>query len=248
MGGAERTGWGRAAAVAAWILGGGLLVLAVAVATFFASLKLESRSTQVTVPNVCGASRQDAERLAAASGLVIDVAQERHDAQLPSGKILQQEPPAGSSVRKGRKIKVVLSLGGEVLEVPDLVGRADRQMMIELQRDGFVGGDEAVIPFAQAPAGTVLAQVPPPGSLAVPGMRIHRLVSGGPARALWVMPDLTGRPLAKVEAWLATCGFRKGTVRRVDASDRAAGTVVGQFPAEGYPVSARDAVDLTVAR
>jgi len=241
--------WLRKAGVAAaWILGGGLLVAAVAVVSFFAVLKLESRSTQVTVPDVSGASRQDAERLAAQSGLVVEVAQERHDAQLPSGKILQQEPPAGASVRKGRKIKVVMSLGGEVLMVPDLVGKTDRQMIIELQRDGFVAGDEAVIPFRGAPAGTVLAQAPPPGSLAVPGMRLHRLVSGGPPPAYWVMPDLTGRPLAKAEAWLGTCGFRKGTVRRVDTSDRPSGTVVGQFPAEGYPVSARDAVDLTVAR
>ena len=238
----------RTGVAAAWILGGGFLVAAVAVVSFFAVLKLESRSTQVTVPDVSGASRQDAERLAAQSGLVVEVAQERHDAQLPSGKILQQEPPAGASVRKGRKIKVVMSLGGEVLMVPDLVGKTDRQMIIELQRDGFVAGDEAVIPFRGAPAGTVLAQAPPPGSLAVPGMRLHRLVSGGPPQAYWVMPDLTGRPLAKAEAWLGTCGFRKGTVRRVDTSDRPSGTVVGQFPAEGYPESARDAEDLTVAR
>ncbi len=248
MDGSEGRRWRRIGVAAAWILGGGLLVLAVAVVSFFAVLKLESRSTQVTVPNVCGASRQDAERLAAASGLVVEVAQERHDPQLPSGRILQQEPPAGASVRKGRKIKVVLSLGGEVLKVPDLVGKADRQMTIELQREGFVVGDEAVVPLPDAPAGIIVAQVPRPGSLGVPGMRVHRLVSAGPATARWVMPDLTGRPLAKVEAWLATCGFRKGTVRRVDAADRAAGTVVGQFPSEGYPVSARDAVDLTVAR
>ena len=31
-------------------------------------------------------------------------------------------PPADTSVRRGRKIKLILSLGGRVLEVPELVG------------------------------------------------------------------------------------------------------------------------------
>jgi serine/threonine-protein kinase len=238
----------RAGVVAAWIVAVGCFAVLVAVASFFAVLKIETRSTQVTVPNLCGEGREDAVRRAAESDLVVEVVQERHDAQVLSGRILQQDPPAGASVRRGRKIRVVLSLGGEVLKVPDLVGKADRQMAIELQRDGFVTGDEAVVPSRHAPAGTVLAQVPPPESLALPGMRVHRLVSSGPPPVLWVMPDLKGRSIAKVEAWISTSGLRKGTVRRVEARDRPPGTVVGQFPAEGYPVSARDAVDLTVAR
>jgi beta-lactam-binding protein with PASTA domain len=238
----------RAGIVAAWIAAVGFLAAGVGVATFFAVLKIETHSTQVTVPNICGMSREDAVRRASESGLVVEVAQERHDAQVTSGRTLQQDPPAGASVRRGRKIRVVLSLGGEVLRVPDLVGKADRQMAIELLRDGFVTGDEAVVPSRHAPAGTVLAQVPPPDSLAVPGMRVHRLVSSGPPPVLWVMPDLRGRSISKVETWISTSGLRKGTVRRVEAGDRAPGTVVGQFPAEGYPVSARDAVDLTVAR
>jgi serine/threonine-protein kinase len=220
----------------------------VAAVSFLAVLKIETRSTQVAVPDLSGTDRREAERLAAARDLVVEVAQERHDALVPSGRILQQDPPAGASVRRGRKIRVVLSLGGEVLKVPDLVGKADRQAVVELRRDGLVAGDDAVVPSRAVAPGTVVAQVPPPESLAIGGMRIHRLVSSGPPPVLWVMPDLIGRPIAKVEAWISTCGFRKGTVRRVEASGRPAGTVVGQLPPEGYPVSSRDAVDLTVAR
>lgn len=168
--GGEGTHWVRRTGVAAtWIVVVGSLVVVVGAISFFAVLRIEKRSTQVTVPNVCGATREAAERLAAEGGLVVEVAQERHDAQVQRGCVLQQDPPAGASVRRGRKVRVVLSLGGEVLKVPDLVGRADRLTTIELQRDGFVAGDEAVIAFAQAPAGVVLAQEPPPGSLRCPG-------------------------------------------------------------------------------
>jgi len=238
----------RTSVVVAWILGGGVLAVSVAAFSFFTVLKIETRSGQVVVPDLSGTDRREAGRRAAARDLVVEVVQERHDALVQSGRILQQDPPAGASVRRGRKIRVVLSLGGEVLKVANLVGSAARQAAAELERDGLVAGDEAVVPSREAPVGTVLAQVPPPESLAVAGMRIHRLVSGGPPPVLWVMPDLTGQPISKVEAWIATCGFRKGTVRRVEASGRPAGTVVGQLPAEGYPVSSRHAVDLTVAR
>jgi serine/threonine-protein kinase len=244
----ERRWIGKAGRLAAWIVAGGAVVVVVGAASFFAVLKFETRSTQVTVPDLRGASRQEAERTAGQSDLVVEVAQERHDPEVPSGRVLQQDPPAGASVRRGRKIRLVVSLGGEVLKVPDLVGRAARQTTIELQRDGFAPGDEAVVPSALVPAGIVLAQAPPPATLAVPGMRVHRLVSGGPEKRFWVMPDLTGRPASKVEAWLAASGLRRGAVRRVDVPDRPPGTVVGQLPAEGYPVSPRDAVDLTVTR
>jgi serine/threonine-protein kinase len=247
--GAAESRWIRKVLVAAvWVAGAVFLAIAVAAVAFFVVLKFEARSTQVAVPDLSGATREDAERRARGEALDVEVVQERHDAQVPSGRILQQDPPAGSSVRRGRKIRVILSLGGEVLDMPDLVGKADRQMTMELQRDGLAAGDEALVPSRLAPAGTVLAQVPPPRSPAIAGMRVHRLVSSGSAPARFVMPDLTGRPLGRVESWISDSGFRKGAVRRVEAAGRPSGTVVGQLPMGGYPVSARDAVDLTVAR
>ena len=80
------------------------------------------------------------------------------------------------------------------------------------------------------------------------GMRVHLLVSSGPRIPKWVMPDLEGVPLQGAEAWIETAGLRKGSIRRLDASGRPRGTVMGQLPLAGYPVRARDIVELTVAR
>lgn len=246
--GEGRRGFGRKAVVTvAWIAGAGVLLGSVALVSFFATLKLELKGTQVVVPDLAGMSRDEAARAAAARDLVIEVVQQRHDVRIPSGRVLQQEPPAGASVRRGRKVRLVESLGGEVLEVPRLVGQADRTMTIEIQREGLVAGDEAIVP-SRAAEGTVLAQEPPAGSPAVPGVRVHRLVSGGPEPPRWVMPDLAGRPLQRVERWIDLAGLRKGAVRRVDAPGRPSGTIVGQLPLAGYPVTSRGVVELTVAR
>jgi beta-lactam-binding protein with PASTA domain len=61
------------------------------------------------------------------------------------------------------------------------------------------------------------------------------------------MPDLTGRERDEVERWIETAGFRRGEVRRVPASGRLPGTVVAQAPLAGYPVRAKEIVELAIA-
>jgi serine/threonine-protein kinase len=178
---------------------------------------------------------------------VLQVADERHDPRVPSGHVIEQVPVPGSSVRRGRKIKLVLSRGDRVLTVPSVVGRPVRAVDVDLRQDGFVPGDLARAPSYREPAGTVLGQVPAPGTPSVPRARVHRLVSDGAPTAVWVMPDLTGLARADAEKWISMSGFRRGAVRRVRMGGRAPDSVVGQMPLAGYPVRSRDVVDLTVA-
>jgi serine/threonine-protein kinase len=233
---------------AMWVLGGGGLVLFVFAVSFYLAMRVEMRSTEVQVPDLSGLDLDAAHRQVASLDLVLQVNDQRHDPAVPSGQVLQQMPPSGASVRRGRKIKLILSLGGKVLEVPDLIGQAARAVEIELRREGFMPGDEAKVHQRGAPSGLVIAQVPPARTPAVPNTRVHRLVSDGPPPATWVMPDLTGLPRAEAERWLATAGFRRGAVRRVRTSGRRAGTVVGQLPLAGYPIRTNEVVELSIAR
>jgi eukaryotic-like serine/threonine-protein kinase len=243
---------GRAArrvgkAIAWGVVGGGVFLLVAAIA-FMATLKIGMRASEVEVPDLTGRTVEESARAVSPLGLVVEVAQERHDDRVSSGKVLQQQPLPGASVRRGRRVRVTVSLGTEVVKVPDLVGQADRTSTIAIGREGLDAADEARVPSLAKPAGTVLAQVPPAESPAMAGMRVHLLVSSGPRIAQWVMPDLVGVPLSRAEAWVETAGLRKGSIRRLEASGRPSGTVMGQLPLAGYPVRARDIVELTVAR
>lgn len=231
----------------AWGIGALVLVLLVAGSAFFLSLRLDARSRLAEVPDLVGLPRDDAARRAEDRGLLVEVIDRRHDPQVQSGSVLLQDPAAGVVVRPGRTIRLVLSLGGEVIPVPGVVGHASRRVEIELRQQGLTPGEEAHVYDIRAPLGTVLAQVPPPGTAGMPGTRVHRLVSDGPRPPRWVMPDLAGRPLAVAERWIETAGFRKGAVRRVPSPGTPAGGVVGQLPLAGYPIGARDVVELTVA-
>jgi serine/threonine-protein kinase len=202
----------------------------------------------VQVPILEGLDLDEAYRVVAPLELVLQVNDQRHDPAVPSGHVLQQMPPPGSSVRRGRKIKLVLSLGGKVLEVPDLIGHAARAVTIELRQEGFQPGEEARVDDRGAASGTIIAQVPPAHTPAVPATRVHRLVSNGPRPEVWVMPDLGGLSRQAAERWITAAGFRRGTIRQVSIGGQPSGSVVGQLPLAGYPVRSREVIELTVAR
>ena len=230
-----------------WICGGGALIGAVFVFSFYAAMRVEMRSTEVEVPDLAGLTVDEAENEARPMGLVLQVVEQRNDPRVPSGRVLEQMPHHGASVRRGRKVKLVLSLGGKVLTVPDIVGHASREVAIELRQEGFVPGDEAKVRSREVPAGRVLAQVPPANTSAVPSSRVHRLVSDGAPPRVWVMPDLTGRTREEAESWVALGGFRRGAVRHVVAGGLTSGTVVSQLPLAGYPIRSNEVVELAIA-
>lgn len=241
-------GWKRVGRLAAWALGVPAAALLVAALSFYVAMRVDTGSGEVTVPDLAGQTSDEASRIASTRDLKVEVVDRRNDPSVGSGRVLQQDPPEGAAVRRGRRIRVVVSLGGKVLEIPELVGRPARQAEIEARREGILPGDEAHAYSSSAPAGIVLAQVPPADTATVPGARIHRLVSDGPEPRPWVMPDLTGKTLGDVQEWIDRFGLRRGPVRRIPAPGATSETVVGQAPLAGYPISARGIVEITLAQ
>jgi beta-lactam-binding protein with PASTA domain len=237
----------RVFAESLWLFLGLALAGVVFLVSFYTAMRVEMHSTQVEVPQLSGLTLAEAKARVDPLALVLEVVDQRNDSRVPSGGVLEQTPRAGDSVRRGRKVKLILSLGGRVLEVPDLVGQAARAISITLAQEGFVPGDEAHVASALIPRGKVMAQVPPPRATAVPNSRVHRLVSDGPPVALWVMPDLTGLTRAQAARWIEASGFRSGQVREVAADGRSRGVVVAQLPLAGYPIRDRAIVELAIA-
>lgn len=239
--------WKRTSRAVLWVVGGGAVVASVGLASFCVTLRSDRRSNLVEVPDWIGRGRDEALAQAQLAGLVMEVAELRHDAGVTVDRIVQQDPAPGTQVRHGRTIRVVVSLGGETLTVPSVTGQPARQAELELRRQGLTPGWEARVHDNVVPVGKVIDQTPAAGSLSVSGERIHRLVSDGPRVPRWVMPDLAGRTLRDAQEWITLCGFRGGAVRRVPSDGRRPGTVVGQSPLSGYPIARRDVVELTVA-
>jgi serine/threonine-protein kinase len=240
-----RSRWLRRIVLSGLIAG---LLGVVFLASFYFSWQGSRRADEVRVPDVTGLLLAEAGDRLEESELVSEMSEERFDLEVASGRILEQRPVAGASVRRGRKVRLIVSRGDRMLEIPELIGRADRAVQLGLGRDGFLVGDRAVVHDPEIAEGRVLVQWPPSGRPGVRNERVHRLVSLGPQTRVWVMPDLRNRKRTDVERWIDYAGLRRGAVRLRSVAGEVAGTVIGQAPLPGHPVRDREAIYLTVVR
>jgi eukaryotic-like serine/threonine-protein kinase len=230
-----------------------LQILLLCFAVFFLSAILASRFIQkgdfVSVPDLAGRTVTEAGAELAAKRLSLREGGTEFSDRFEPGRIMLQDPPAGSRVRVNRSIKVVLSGGSEMIEVPQLAGRSLEAAVKSLAEIGLQKGQVSHIHTPQYAAGRIIAQEPEPGSPAVRrNSAVDLLVSQGGLEAKYVMPDLIARSAAATIARLNGLGFRVADIRYSYYPGYDSGIVIDQFPRAGYSVSKRSLISLEVSR
>lgn len=217
-------------------LAGGLMVL----------LRVSLLHAGTLVPSVKGLTTDQAAWEAQRAGLSFLVKDERYDARLERGRVADQSPPPGTTVRKGMTLSVVVSRGVDLVETPSLVGLRLETAQLQAQQAGLRTGSVSYLQ-AGASSATVLAQFPPPGARVPRDSGADLLVCLGQEPPLFVAPDLRGLDFGQAATLLNEYGIlvSTGSPSGTGASE---GRVVGQEPRPGYPLSRRDAVHLTVER
>jgi beta-lactam-binding protein with PASTA domain len=139
---------------------------------------------RVEVPQVVGRTRDEAESILEAAGLV-PVFQEQESADVREGEVIAQAPAAGTSVPKGERVTVTVSSGPPTVEVPDVVGLTEAEARAALDRAKLEV--EVRRPRTENPDddGVVLDQRPDPGEEREQGRTVVILVGrfAGPTEA-----------------------------------------------------------------
>jgi beta-lactam-binding protein with PASTA domain len=226
-----------------------LLLLVALVATYFlfaaASMRIALRAREVLVPDLTNRTAADANALTEVLGLALRVDETRRpDAKVSAGRILAQEPAAGSAARRQRSIKVWLSAGPRTSSVPRLTGETERAAQLRLAQDGFTLAGVAEI-RSQAAPDVVVAQNPPPKS---GGGQVTLLVNRGDRGETYVMPDLIGLNGERAAEALRNRGFRVAVVGSVPYPGVVAGIVVRQNPQGGFQIGPGEPISLEVSR
>ena len=215
--------------------------------SFYVSIRMVIFGNEVSVPDLTGHTLDQSVAIIEGTGLTLEKTAERFDPHVPAGEVITQLPPPGATIKQRRKVRVVISLGTEVLVVPDLTGETERRAALEIERLGLQLGEISRVGTTIGPVDRVIAQDPMPGTDIFRGETVSLLVSRGRPVAAYVMPDMVGHPLEDVERALSTVGFRLSrTTYRDDWTP--AGTVLRQFPLAGYPVTRRDPITVIVSR
>lgn len=122
-------------------------------------------SEEVSVPDITGFTKQDAENQLNKVGLSLGVVKEEYSDK-KAGTVLRQDPMPGSKLTKGKAIDLVVSKGPEIKtgNVPDVTGNTLSVARIMLEKAGFVIGNIQEQESDKA-AGTVLDQSPKAGEM-----------------------------------------------------------------------------------
>ena len=146
--------------------------------------------------------------------------------EVEKGKIVSQDPKAGTKIKTGSTIKVNISKGLGNGDVPDLEGKQQDELESYLEAAGFKLGT-VTTEASEKGAGTVLRQDPKAGSKAEKGSAINVVVSDG-SKAKAVVPYLVGKSLEDAQAALLNAGLTIGSISYDYSSTYAEGEVMWQ--------------------
>jgi beta-lactam-binding protein with PASTA domain len=218
-------------------------------------------SESVSVPNLVGMPQLQAEQALQAIGLSPLSIQEPSIA-VPQGNVIRSSPAAGTQLKTGAQVIVVVSGQAEAGIVPSLVGLGQSEAQSTLSQFGLTA--TFVQQADSAPAGTVIAQSPQAGATAAAGSSVTLTVSSGPAVGTTTapsttttpstptgvntqVPSLVGQTYDTASSMLTQSGLTLGSIT-YQASVQTPGTVISQNPAAGASVAQGSAVSVVVSQ
>ncbi|MFB9409320.1 Stk1 family PASTA domain-containing Ser/Thr kinase [Dactylosporangium matsuzakiense] len=195
-------------------------------------------------PDLRAKTGQQAAKEAAAGGFKVKFGTPQFDAAVPKDAVLSQDPAAGGRILSGGTITLVLSLGPEVYQVPDIAGKEWDLALVDLQALKLTANraekfDDAV------PANYVIDTDPKIGTPAKPGQAITVFVSKGPNPVK--VPLVVGKTQDQAKQALDKVGIKIGKVEEVE-SDKPKGQVVSQSIGDGNSVADGMVIDLQISK
>ncbi|WP_199041289.1 Stk1 family PASTA domain-containing Ser/Thr kinase [Glycomyces salinus] len=160
------------------------------------------------VPSLAGSDEDEA--LDALGEFGADVTVEReYSTEYPEGQVVSTSPEAGTEVKSGSAVTVVVSRGEPPLEVPDLVGKDEDEAEEALEAEGLEVGDETERYSDTIPEGAVIEHSPGSGEPADYGDEVDLVISEGPEPV--EVPDVIGMDVDDAKELLEELGFEVKT-------------------------------------
>jgi beta-lactam-binding protein with PASTA domain len=225
----------------------------IAVLIFFIAVR---GAEQTMIPNVEGKELTEALRELQVKELYPRIELRYSQSSLDRGLILEQNPRAGTIVKAGRRVRLVVSQGVVVSSVGNYIGRNIDEVRMDLQTL-FASGGSSVLPLlslkepfmyeysSEAP-GIILQQRPLPGTDISGPMTLEFVVSRGPENAVLTVPQLTGLSISGALEQIGRSGVDfTFSVRPPQAGEKGE-TVVYQDPAGNTSAPANTTVRFTV--
>ncbi|MBD1539887.1 serine/threonine protein kinase [Arthrobacter sp. S13_S34] len=157
------------------------------------------------LPVLAGGTLEEAKNGLNAADMALGPVTEQFDEQAPAGTVLSQDPAAGTDVRRGTPVSLVVSKGPEPIPVPLVVGQDQDDAVDAITAAGLradVAGEEVF--SRDIPKGAVVSQAPAEGTL-TRGGTVTLTISKGPRMV--EVPSYIGKQAKEAEQALRQLGF-----------------------------------------
>ncbi len=134
-------------------------------------------SLGANVPNVVGRTQNEAQKAITTAGLTVGTVTMVNSATVALGKVISQNPGAGTNVVPGSAVALVVSQG---TAVPSVVGLTQSSAQTALIAAGLTVGTVTTANSETVPSGTVMSQTPVAGIKVTPGSSVTLVISSGP--------------------------------------------------------------------
>ncbi len=225
----------------------GILGVVFALVSYFAFSQFVRRGVTST-PELFGLSEEDAEALLADQGLRLTWSDEgeRFDEQVAAGHVLIQRPRAGTLVKRGVAVTVIMSRGPQRILVPKVLGSSPQAAQVTLTAAGLTVGRTINVYSETGAPGIVVAQEPSGGSRTERDAAVDLFLTVENRSETFLMPDLVNLDYEAVRSYFRRRGFRLGRVSYETYDGVAPGTVLRQYPLAGHPLHRGDVIALGV--
>jgi serine/threonine-protein kinase len=202
---------------------------------------------EIIIPNVVGKNLYDAMEELSNSGFGIKKDGEEFNQNITAGTILRQNPAAGMNVKEGKLVKVIISQGGETVNVPNLVGQTLRSADIALKYSSLVMGEVSKKYSVTADKGIVISQDIAPATTVDKDSVVNIIVSDGqPPEGTIFMPDFVNKKLEDARRWALQYNITLN-ITRENAEGIETNTVIKQYPEPNADITNAKDVNLYTA-
>ena len=210
--------------------------------------KIVHSKKEVVVPNITNKPVYEALDVVSKMNLGLKKIGEVYSPNYPVGTVVSQQPQAGMVVREGRTINVVVSLGGEKVFVPNIVGEERRKAEVILrQYTLFIGTvtERYSLKFAK---NKIIQQQPQEGEIVDKNTSVDIVVSlGFPPEDVILMPDFKNKNVNEVYQWSQKYGFEINVKEEiVDGYND--GEVIEQQPLPDEIVNDTTIIEIVIAK
>ncbi len=221
------------------------LVVAAVATTYFAFNSNKLKDVQIV--NLVNKTEEEARAEVEKINVYLEVVGEEYNSEVPEGQIISQEPKyrENYTIKEQSTIKVVISKGEEITEVPKVTGKTKEDAETEIKA-AKLQAELVNITSEEVEAGIVIRQEPEAGSEAKVDSIVKIYVSIGTGKKQVTVPVLTGKTEEAAKSLATSVGLTITDVKYEIDTTKTNGIVLQQDIDAGKVVDEGTGIIITV--